>query len=140
MKSIVIAFMLVLLLVVPANAAKFIEIHRDEDGIISVDTDSVISRSDYVVAWVKAIPRGRNLKSFKEVAPKASFVLEFIAFNKQQKQFQALIANYYDEKGNSLASDSSPFARHKYQEIAPNTLADYIYDTVMRIYKQKTSQ
>lgn len=130
----------------PAYAVNFVEILRNENDLIYLDLDSVSQRSslgrDYIVAWVKWIPRGDKLKEQSKLYKTNSldYIIRLSAFDKNLKQVQVLAFSAYDKKGNVIASNSWQFSPSDYSEIAPQTYGDWIYDIVMFNYNLKNER
>lgn len=141
MKKIAIVLFLLFSLSVPACAADFVELGRDDNRLIYVDVDSIALRktdnSEYVVAWIKMIPRGDEAKELsKEYKKPVDYDMTFSALNKNIKQIQPLSRHLYDKKGNVIIGDSWPFQSSRYGEAIPGTVGEAIYDFVMNYYNK----
>lgn len=145
MKKVLFCFVLVLGFVLPASAEIFMKINDDENYLIYVDIASVEQRTsdgnDYIVAWVKFIPRGEMLKRKLKLYQLTSIghMSEFVAFSKDLMLSQLLAARIYDEKGKMLYDGSSEFSPDKYEEVAPETYGERVYNQVMHIYSEKAA-
>lgn len=71
MKRLLLTLVLVGLMVTPASATNFVDVFRNDDLMVSIDTDSVAPRDDYVVMWAKLIYRGKQSELFQKRTPNA---------------------------------------------------------------------
>lgn len=141
MKKIVFMLLLILCMCLPAYAANFVEIRRDEDALVYADVDSIELRktynNEYVVAWFKWIPRSEVAKElFKEYKKTVDHEMQLYAFNKNVRQFQMLSRNIYNKKGNVINSGSWPFQISEYEEIVPGTYSELMYDFAIYYYNR----
>lgn len=140
MKKTLLALLFILIVSLPVSAANFVELGRDEDYLIYVDINSIEERStygnNYIVAWVKWIPRGEALKELSAIfEPKSvDCFMSFYAYDKNHKRGQRLMYTLYDKKGNVIVSDSQAFSLGQYQEIIPGSYSELFYDMVMLHY------
>lgn len=120
----------------PANAANFVELTRDKNNVISVDTDSIAKRGNYTVIWVKWIPRGDVKKQFKErVSKEITYYLTFMAFRDKYPQYQVLSVNCYFTDNTVEQTLSSKFSNDAWEEIAPQSYGDLIYNYIKNYKK-----
>lgn len=131
----------ILLIASAASAANFVEVERGDVAISYVDINSIESRSewstrDYVVAWVKLVPKGKYLSDLREDSGEdVDYILCFYAFNLRAKQSQLLSQIVYDIDGAVIYQNSWNFNSISYKEIAPDTLNESIYLFVMEQFQ-----
>lgn len=142
MKKVLFCFVLVLSFVLPANAENFVEIMDNENVLIYIDVDSVEQRTsdgnDYIVAWLKFIPRGEDLERVLKFFQLTSVghMSEFWAFSKDLKLMQVLTVRIYDEKDKMLDETSCEFSLDRYDEVAPETYGEWLYEQAMYYYRR----
>lgn len=129
MRRVILTLLLLLCLCVPAYAANWVEIYKDDNGVKYVDTDSIAQHTspenhEYVTVWNKSVTSIGELYFF------------FNAYNKEIKQMQMLSLYVYDEDGKLKATGAWTFEVSKYQEIIPSTFSEKIYDFVMDYYNK----
>jgi len=134
-KKSLLSVVLLICFTVPAFATQFVEIGQDETHEIYVDIDSIESRDDHMVVWVKIVPIGeQKIEVETQYETAVSHALALFALNRIFRQMQFLSYVVYDENDNAMESDSFPFVSDEYQEIPPDTIISQIYDFVMLYY------
>ena len=135
MKKSLLSVVLLICFTVPAFGAQFVEIGKDETHEVYVDIDSIESRDDHIVVWVKIVPHGeQKIEVETQYETAVSHALALVALNRIFRQMQFLSYVVYDENDNAMESDSFPFVPDEYQEIPPDTVISQIYDFVMLYY------
>ena len=138
MKKIILMALFIFCFSTPLYAANFVEVYRDDNILIALDTSSIEKRDDYIVAWTKWIPRGETkTKHEKKLKTKISHYMEFTAYNLTLKQFQFLMRVYYSPKNSVIDSYSENFAMYRYKDVIPDSIGYLLYDLVIDYYNQE---
>lgn len=140
MKKVLLCLVFILGFGLPAWAANFAEICRDENYLIYLDIDSISERTsyghNYVVAWTKWIPRGDSHKELLRSygIKSVGYIMQLFAFDQNMEKIQALSVNVYDKKGNVVDRYSGQFSVGKYEEVVPQTYGELMYNLVIYTY------
>ncbi|MEG1642411.1 MAG: hypothetical protein RR272_04785 [Synergistaceae bacterium] len=129
-----IVFAVFMMVATTAMAASFVELGADaSDSVYYLAKGSVSSRGDYKVGWIKLVP---SKKYSAELAKdlnnkKPGYVMMLWAANKKAKQTQVLSTTIYDPKGNVMDSAEEKFNPKNYEEVTPDTVAEFIYNGII---------
>lgn len=140
MKNFLFVFISACFLATPAMAEDFVEIIRHDFAIVSIDTDSVEERDDYVVASIKWVYKGEALEQIREVFPMAVTSKTLVAFDRHKRLFQRLAVSFFDNHGSVVGSMQDHFSLKNYKDVILGTNIDFIYDAVIDMCGQETSQ
>lgn len=134
MKKILCSFAFIILFTSTSFAANFVEIIRDENFLIFVDTESIQYKNSHYVAWSKWILRGENAKEAKKRYKKpVSHIMMLDAYKKESREVQLLASYTYATDGSILNSASREISVNKWDAVIPQSYGDVIYQAVIRI-------
>ena len=107
MKKPFVSFLLLICFAVPAVATQFVEIGSNDAEAVFIDKDSIESRGDHFVVWVKIAPLGERKKELEaQYKTTVSHALALFALNPELRQMQLLSYVVYDGKDNALEIES----------------------------------
>lgn len=117
-----------------AYAANYLEVHRDENYIVTLDVSSLKDHGDYVTVLEGWIFRGEVLEEQKKISGKNfSYVLFVRAYKVSDKKFQIMRYAEYSEDGKCLESFQIPYDPNKFKTIPPNSFGVSIWEKVMAL-------
>lgn len=138
MKKIIMALLFIFCIASTANAANFVEIHRDDNFIIYLELDSFQNKGDYATCWTKLIPRGKFLERQNKLNKKnVSHFMRFDAYKLNEFQIQLLQAIVYFKDGGNNTLYSSNLLANKWEEVVPGSIAEAVWKSVRNIAKYK---
>lgn len=138
-KNLLVASILCFFCLLPAPSFAeegFVEIFRNDDAVVSLNSDSVQDLDGYVAALIKKIPRGEYLREWSEIAGgQTNYILFFYSFTKEQKRIKLNKCVVYDKSGSVISSyDTETFL---WEDAVPGSTAEMEYDFVMDVYKSR---
>ena len=130
MMSLLLALMLTL---VPSCllAAEFVEIYRDREYLIYLETSSIQDHGTYYQAWTKRVYLGeaKNEES-KRYNKKVDFVMVLSAYAKKTKQDSFLAIHVYAEDGKSIESKDFSNLPISWNSVVPDSIGEIIIEAV----------
>lgn len=117
-----------------AYSASFVEIYRDDDYLIFLDTSSLKDQGSYVTVWNKWVFRGKKLEQAKKNYGKTfSYSMELRAFKKDVKEVQLLSIYLYGNDCAVLDSHTQSFSPYEYEPIVPDSIGELLWERVMAL-------
>ena len=116
-----------------AYAANFIEVHRSDKYLISIDVSSLKDHGDYVTVWEKWIYRGVALKEMKKYQGNMAYDLQLKAYKKSDKECQIMAFYNYSEDGKCLSSNQAAYDPYNFKPLVPNSLGEYLWERIMAL-------
>jgi hypothetical protein len=129
-----------------AEATSFAQIIRDTEAVYYLDVDSVQLRSgngsEYVVGWIKYIPRGAALRGYNNISRrlgknKVDSLMLLYAINPNVRQLQEISSVIHDVHGGVLETSENGFSSYSYKEVVPSSYGEVIYDAILNCYNKK---
>lgn len=133
-KTNALAFFLLCAACLPANAATFVEIYREDGLKIFLDTESAVHKGDRIEAWTKWVYSGKNLRKLRERFPKGFYTMNLDAYDLEGIRMQNLSLRVYDADGRRLEETSRDYARDRFEKTAPGSRNDRLHNAIMYHY------
>jgi hypothetical protein len=137
MKKIVISWIVALMLtLVPSClfAAYFVEIYRDDEKAIFLDTTSIEDHGTYYKAWTKTTYGTREAKKkagehFK-IGKEVNHSLDLWAYEKNNKRMGALALYFYDNDKNIIESFNYENYPISWTSVVPGSIGELMIEKV----------
>lgn len=143
MKKILCMLFLLLCFVMPASAANFVEIHRDEKWSIQLDFDSLPKESDLVKlkklgptgginVWIRWVPQGEQVKELERIYGRpVGYMLWNGAYSEDAKSYRDWALLAYSPRGDVVDNTKYP---GQWTSIPPGTYHEMCYDYILSLY------
>ena len=130
MMSLILALMLTL---VPSClfASEYVEIYRDSNYLIYLETSSIQDQETYYQAWTKWVFSGEAKKEMSERNNKeVDYKLELQAYSKKNKQTSLLAMHIYDKDGKVIFSHNYSSYPISWNNVVPDSIGEHVIEMV----------